>query len=445
MSGALPRGSAILAHGVGNREDLPLPFPLAVGGAATVLVLSFVALAVLWPQPRIDGAHAGRAVPSSVAALLDSRATRALLALTGTLASAYVLAALLFGKDDANNPVPFVVFVLFWVGLVPVSVLLGPLWRRLNPLRALHGALLVAARLDPRTGVLALPARLGYWPAALGLLAFTWLELVAPGSTTLPVLRVAITLYAGTQLLAALLFGSRWFDHGDAFEVWSGLFGRLSVLGRRTDGRIVVRSPLAGLDALRPAPGLPATVAVMLGTTAYDGASGALWWFGFVQSSSVPVLLQTLGLLAVVAVVALSFAGASALAARVAGADPRLMPGAFAPSLVPIALGYVIAHYWSLLVLEGQNAFIHLSDPLGTGADLLGLGSRAADPTLLAPGLVASVQVAAIVAGHVLGVVLAHDKAVRMFPRRRAVAGQLPLLVLMVAYTCGGLFLLFSS
>ncbi len=446
MSAALAGGGAILAHGVGSRQDLPLPFGLAVAGAAAAVVVSFVLLGTLWREPRLDGAHAGRPLPSPVARLLDSPATRAALAVVGGVLTGYVLIALLFGKDDADNPVPFVVYVLLWVGLVPVSVLFGPVWRRLNPLRHLHSAVLRLARLDPRAGAVSLPTGLGYWPAAAGLLAFTWLELVAPGNATLPVLRLAITGYVAVQLLGGFVFGSRWFDRGDAFEVWSGLFGRLSVLGRRADGRLVVRSPLAGLDALRPAPGLSATVVVMLGTTAYDGASNAPAWFTFVQSSGLPqTLAKTLGLLAVVSLVWLLFAACTALAGLVGGAPAHRMPGLFAHSLVPVALGYVTAHYWSLLVLEGQNAFIHLSDPLGTGADWLGLADRAPNTAALQPNLVAVVQVLAIVTGHVVGVVLAHDRAVRLFPRRHALVGQLPLLALMVTYTCGGLFLLFSA
>jgi hypothetical protein len=445
VSSRLSDGGAILAHGVGSRQDLPLPFSLAVAGAAAALVVSFVLLAVLWREPRLDGAHAGRPLPRWLALLLDSSATRTMLAALGGLGALYVMVPLLFGKDDADNPVPFVVFVLLWVAIVPLSVLFGPVWRRLNPLRHLHSGVLRLARLDPREGALALPSGFGYWPAAVGLLAFTWLELVAPDNSTLPVMRLAITAYAAVQLLAGFVFGSRWFDRGDAFEVWSALFGRLSVFGRRADGVLVARSPLAGLDALRPAPGLVATVAVMLGSTAYDGASNAPAWFTFVQSSPSPVLTKTCGLVAVVALVALLFAGATALAGRIGGVPARAMPRQFAHSLVPVALGYVVAHYWSLLVLEGQNAFILLSDPLGNGGNWLGLSHRAPDAALLTPHLVATVQVLAIVVGHVLGVVLAHDRAVRLFPRRHALVGQLPLLALMVTYTCGGLFLLFAA
>ncbi len=108
-------------------------------------------------------------------------------------------------------------------------------------------------------------------------------------------------------------------------------------------------------------------------------------------------------------------------------------------------LGYVVAHYWSLLVLVGQQTVIQLSDPLGTGADWLGIGGRGVDTSLAASTLTAVIQVTAVVTGHVLGVVLAHDRAVRLLPRRRAIVGQVPLLVLMVVYTVGGLTLLFAS
>jgi hypothetical protein len=118
---------------------------------------------------------------------------------------------------------------------------------------------------------------------------------------------------------------------------------------------------------------------------------------------------------------------------------------AFAPSLVPIAAGYLVAHYWSLWVWEGTHGLAKMSDPLGTGANLLGTAGLDAPEGLIAPGFVAGVQVVSIITGHVLGVVLAHERAVALFPRRAAVLGQLPLLAVMVAYTVGGLTLLFSS
>jgi hypothetical protein len=178
----------------------------------------------------------------------------------------------------------------------------------------------------------------------------------------------------------------------------------------------------------------------------FDGAFGSTWWVRFAQSAPVPrVLLGSAGLLLTVAVVGGLFAGCTVAAGWLAGRGAAGMPSAFAHSVVPVALGYVTAHYYSLLVLQGQQAFVLLSDPLGTGADWLGTAGRAPDATLVAPQVVANVQVVAIVLGHVLGVVLAHDRAVRLFPRGSAVLGQIPLLIFMVTLTCLGLFLLFAE
>jgi hypothetical protein len=438
---------SVLAHGIGGRSDLPLPFSYAVIGAAVALLVSFLALGLLWPTPRLNGATAGRPLPDRLARVLESGLFRWLVRGLGLLFAAWVAVAAFFGPSDTRNALPFVVFVLMWVGLVPLSLLCGPTtWARLSPWRSVHEIACRAARLDPHVGVMTPPTRWGWWPAAVGLTGFVWLELVAPNGTDLPVLRLLVVAYVCVQLLAGFVYGAGWFTRGDLFEAWSGLFGRLSVFGRRDDDRLVVRSPLAGLDQLRPAPGLVATVVVMLGSTAYDSAREHPTYVGFAQSSPVPrVLSDTVGLFVVLGLVGLLFWVATALAGRLGRTPVRSIPAQFAHSLVPIALGYVIAHYYSFLVLEGQNAFARLSDPLGTGADYLGLAGRQPDATLVAPGLVATIQLVAIVTGHVLGVVLAHDRAVRLFPRGRAVLGQLPLLVLMVAYTVGGLLLLFAA
>lgn len=443
--------ATLLAHGVGGREDLPLPLGYAVTGAALALVVSFVALGVLWREPRLQGERAGTPLPAGVQRVVDSPTTRWGIRIVGLLVSGYALLGLA-GPDSANNPTAHVVYVLLWVGLVPASLLLGPVWRLLNPLRTVYLLLALALRTDPREGLYRLPPGLAYWPAAVGLFAFVWLELVAPERTSLPVLRTAVALYAGVHLMAAALFGVRWFDRGDAFEVWSDLVGRLALFGRRVDGRLVVRPPLDGMASLRRAPGLVAVVMVVLGSTIYDSLSGAPAWIRLQQTTDVPVVL--LGTLALVACIGVLWVLYS-LAMRVSGTlgsrgapsavPPSALPGEFAHTLVPIAIGYVVAHYYSLLVLEGQRAFIYLSDPLVTGADWLGTAERGIDYTWATPTGVATLQVVAIVVGHVLGVVLAHDRAVRLFPRAQALRGQLPLLVLMVAITVTGLRLLYAT
>ncbi|MGW4508971.1 hypothetical protein ACWENO_30450 [Streptomyces sp. NPDC004436] len=422
----------VLAHGIGSQHDLPISPFYAFAGAFAALFVSFLALGLLWSASRFRGTRSGLALPAAFQRAADAPAVRTALRVLGLTAALFVLLHLLLGPDDpARNPAPGAVYVLLWVGLVPASLLLGPVWRLLNPLRTLHR---LAARALRRTPYRPLPARLGQWPAAAGLFAFTWLELVSPDPASTTTLLIALASYAVVQLLLAARFGERWFDDGDAFEAYSTLLARLSPLGRRDDGRLVLRNPFHGLDATPERPGLVATVCVLLGSTAYDGFSDNPAWIDTLQTSPLGrTPTATLGLLASVALVATLYCLCAAATRLVSGPHPRPLT-AFAHSLVPIALGYLIAHYFSLLVVEGPRT---VSMALGTD------NAPAPDPPL-GPGGLAALQVIAVVVGHVLGVVAAHDRSVRLFPPARAVAGQLPLLALMIMYTLGGLSLLLN-
>ena len=436
----------VLAHGFASRSDLPLPFGLALAGAGTALVVSFVVLAVAWKSPRLRGAEAGVALPGPLAALLDSPAARAVQRALGTLAFLYCLVSALGSPDDALNPAPDVVYVLLWVGLPVASLVLGPIGGRLSPIRALHAGLASLARIDPREGLRPLPEKLGHLPAAVGLAGFVWLELVAPNNTSARLLGVLAVLYVVAHTIAALVYGERWLTRGESFEVYSALVGRLSVLGRRADGALVVRSPLDGLAATPACTGLVAVVAVLLGSTLWDSAAATTALQDTLQTDfrDVRVLVGTLGLFLMIALVAAAYSVAVPSAAPT-GVERSRLPLVFAHSLIPIVAGYVVAHYATLLIFEGQRAVLLLSDPLGTGADLFGVAGSSVDYQVVTPYGIALLQVLAIVIGHVLAVISAHDAAVSVYPGRGgAVREQLPLLVLMIAFTCGGIGLLFA-
>ncbi len=423
-----------LAHGIGSQHDLPISPFYAFAGAFAALFVSFLALGLLWSTSRFRGERSGLALPAALQRVADAPATRTTLRGLGLAAALLVLLHLLLGPDDpAHNPAPGAVYVLLWVGLVPASLLLGPVWRLLNPLRTLHRLLSRALR-RPGTGHHPLPARLGLWPAAAGLFAFTWLELVSPDPASTTTLLIALATYTTAHLLLAARYGEAWFADGDAFEAYSALLARLSPLGRRDDGRLVLRNPFHGLDATPERPGLVATVCVLLGSTAYDGFSDNPTWINTLQTSPLGrTPTATLGLLGSIALVGTLYCLCAAATRLVSGPHPGPLT-AFAHSLVPIALGYLIAHYFSLLVVEGPRT---VSMALGT--------DNAPEPSPpLGPGGLAALQVIAVVTGHVLGVVAAHDRSVRLFPPAKAVAGQLPLLALMITYTIGGLSLLLN-
>jgi hypothetical protein len=427
----------VVAHGVGSRADLPVPVWLAISGAAFAVIASFAALGLLWPKPRLN-ADAGRPVPAAVQAAVDSPITTWLARTVVLAVSGLVVAVALFGPaQPPENLGVYGFYVTFWVGLVPVSLLLGPVWRRVNPLRTLHALLALLTGPGPATDRL---DRIGLWPAAVAVLCYAWLELAYPERSQPGTVGLFLVFYAVAQLIAALWWGPGWFARGDGFEVYSTLLGRLAPIGRRSDGRLVLRNPLNGAEGTPLLPGLAAVVVVLVGTTAFDGVTRTQWWQnGPGQAGGSAVLLATLGLLDTVGLVAALYAGATWLSGRISDAGDG--PATYAHSLIPIAAGYAVAHYFSLLLLDGQLTWILASDPFRTGLDLFGTAGNTVDYTAISPRTISLVQVGAIVLGHVLGLVLAHDRAVRVAPGRALVA-QYPLLVVMVLFTVGGLGLL---
>ena len=436
-------GKAVfLAHGISGRQDLPLPLDLMVQGAVLALLASFFGLGVLWRTPRFRAGAAGQPLPHTIQRVVDSSGWRWLLRVLGLAATAYVISTALLVPDQGSNPLPYVVYVLFWVGLVPLSLVFGPVWRLVNPLRTVHLLLAALARVPAERGMLALPRRLGYWPAVVSLFSFTWLELAAPDRTAVPVLLGYLGGYALLHLGAAVVFGQRWFATGDGFEVYSSVVGALSPFGRRDDGRLVLRNPLDGIAGVEPAPGIVALIAVLLGSTFFDSVSGSADWQHAVQAVRLPpVLISTVGPLAVIILVGLTFVVATRLAGYAGHQESKPVPGLLAHTVIPIIVGYVIAHYFSLLVFQGQQAVVLLSNALDGAA----AAGSAVNYGLVSPGVIALVQVSAVITGHVLAVISAHDRSVALFDRTQAVVGQLPLMVLMVGYTVGGLTLLFAA
>jgi hypothetical protein len=345
------------------------------------------------------------------------------------------------------NPVFGVVYVLLWVGIVPASLLFGPFYRAVNPLRTVHLVFARATGGRADEGLVALPRWVGLWPAALGLLAFTWLELVYPGSTYLSAVRLWFAGYVAIVLVGAAVFGDAWIERADPFEVYSTLVGHLSVVGRRADGRLVLRSPLGNLDGVPVRPGLVGVVAVLFGSTAFDSFKDSNRWVRFTQSTSLSTTwVDFAALVLFCLVVAVTFAVATMSTGVGHGLVRRTLPERFAHSVVPIVVGYVVAHYLSYFVEVGQQTVVRLSDPMGTGANLLGTANWSVSYWLSNhPTFLAVVKVLAVVTGHVLGVVAAHDRAIRLLPKRHQLTGQLPLLFVMVFYTVTGLYLLFSA
>ena len=309
---------------------------------------------------------------------------------------------------------------------------------------------------------MAYPPKLGYWPAAAGILAFAWLELVYSGRDDPSTLAILALVYAAVQLIAMSIYGIEpWTRNGDAFAVYFRLFSLLSPLHWRAR-TLYVRAPLAGAPRLTEDAGIVALLCVMIGTTSFDGLSqGALWTgenglaprlqelfldFGLGAQTALE-LAFTIGLVAMVGLVAalyrIGIAGVQTISTKFAA---RTLARSFAHSLIPIALAYVVAHYFSLLAYQGQALAYLASDPLGDGTDLLGTATATIDYGVIDATGIWYVQVAALVLGHAAALALAHERAITIYPvAKQAVRSQYWMLVVMVGFTSLGLWLLSAA
>jgi hypothetical protein len=439
-------GAVLPQHGLGGAQDLPISRGLTILGAAAAVAVSFVVLALAWRSPRYDAATSGRPAPAWLAALVDSLAWRVLLRLVGLVALAYLVIVAVLGKDLLINPIFGIFYVWIWVGMVPISLLFGRVWRAISPFRLINAGIARISGSRPDEGIVRYPERLGMWPAALGLLAFVWMELVYPHNVDLSPVRLWCAVYLAVMIAGGVLFGNTFFARADPFEVYSSLVANLSVWGRR-DGALVIRSPLANLDATPAIPGLIAVIAVLFGSTAFDAFRESTRWLTFIQGTGDSTYLQNnLGLLGFCVAVGVVFWLACVATAVGPDRSRSELPNLLAASVIPIIVGYVVAHYLSYIVEIGTQTLVQVSDPLSNGSNLFGTGGLSV-PYWLSyhPTFLADVKVLAVVIGHIVGVVAAHERAIKVLPRRHQLTGQLPLLAAMICFTVGGLYLLFSS
>jgi hypothetical protein len=421
--------SPALAHGVSGRTDLPVPTSYFVVGAGLALVISFAALAILWKSPRLQEATAGRALGTPVI-------LRALPVL-GLAGLGFVIIAGVAGEPSLNLLPAYVVWIYFWLVVPFLGAALGNWWRHLNPWRAL--ARWVNHRIPERDE---LSTGLGVWPAAAAFMAFTWFELVPRNTTEAPAIAIAAIVYTVYLLAATRLMGvETGLQAADAFTVYNGLIAGHSTLDL-DNSPARTRGWLRGLATAPAPPGLVFFVAAMIGTVTYDGLSESQWWIRTFSSVEQETWFATLALFVIVGLVAAGYLAASAVAASIARQPLRRVARRFAHTLVPIALAYAVAHYFTLVLFTGQRLVFAISDPFALGWDLFGTASGSESVDWLSSNAVWYIQVIVIITGHIAGVVLAHDRALADFPEKVAVRTQYAMLGLMVVLTGLGLLIL---
>jgi hypothetical protein len=446
------------AHGIVGKRDIPIPDYVFGWAAGVVLVLSFVGLAVLWPKPILQPEPAKRLCwfPGLLVDIVCG--------FIGVAVFAVVVYAGFAGVQVGTaNLEPTFVYVTFWVGLVFASLLFGNVFGAFNPWRALARAVAWSAKAVSRGSLpdpIAYPRWLGRWPAVLGILCFAWLELVYSNKDDPSTLSVLALAYAAIQLVGMSIYGiDAWTDRADAFAVYFGLFARVSAFERRADA-LYVRAPLSSLFRLDMVPGTVALLCVMIGSTSFDGFSNGVIWNDvapqlqkfFVDDLGASLntgleLAFTVGLLFMILFVfGIYRLGVAGMRLYDPNRSWLVLARRFAISLVPISLAYVIAHYFSLLAYQGQAMAALASDPLGHGSDLFGTATVSINYNVVSASGIWYVQVAALVIGHVAGLMVAHERAVGDYPdTRTAVRSQLWMLGVMVVFTSLGLWILSAA
>jgi hypothetical protein len=480
--------SPVGAHGFGDRYDLPVPLSLWVGGAAIAVVLSFLVMGLFLRRPSVAGGYPRLNLVrwSAARILVDPRlwwAGRitcvALLALT--------IAAGFFGNQDpTRNVAPTAVWVIWWVGIAYLSVLLGNVWAIVNPWSALFVAVerFVGGGITRR---LRYPRALGVWPAVFLFGIFAWAELAFNGRAIPAQLASLIVGYSLITWAGMAVFGrSVWLSHGDPFATAFGLLARFAPLELRVsdsrwcrlcDGQCAgaggcvncldcfaqapqserelnLRPPASGLlDAENVTPSTVVFVLMLLATVTFDGFMATGPWsvientlYALAPGSpdakvAFAVTAGLVGFIALFVVIYRIFAGWIAAAAN--HGSPSRAASMFILSLVPIAVAYHLAHYFSYLLIQGQLAIPLASDPFGFGWNLLGTAHIRPDIGIVDARIAWYTAVMAIVAGHIVAVYIGHVVALREFRDPEAVIkSQFVMLVLMVGYTTASLWIL---
>lgn len=482
------------AHGFGERYDLPLPLSLFVIAGAIAVVLSFVVAAVFL---RAGATHAGyprynllRLAPVRWVASSPITATLKTLSVALTL---YVIVGALIGNERAAlNPAPAAIYVAFWVGLSFCTALFGNLWALVNPWKAAWGFLERVFGIVSGGGRLSLhrryPTRIGPWPAVLVFVGFAILETVAADAAGPRALGWILVFYTAYNFVGMYVYGREvWLRNAEGFTVVYGFMARFSVTEVRSptsrcrrctsDGRCSsgesdcvdcyecyartapaqrqfnLRPPCVGLNRLGVVTlTVVFHVILLLSTVSFDGLSATPEWLVFTgqfllqfpqYGGYVANLIGALGLPVVFGLLfALTCAAMAALSGQ-AEPGPGQLLRRFTFSLLPIALAYHFAHFLGFLLINGQRFIVLASDPFGWGWDLFGTADAIINIGILSPVFIWYFSILAIVAGHIAGVYLAHVQATRIYPTRRgALLSQVPMLVLMVCYTCTSLWII---
>ncbi len=367
------------AHGIGGRSDLPVPLTYFLAGAATVLIVTFAGLSVLWPKPRLQQPPRIRPIKIPGWGVIVTA-----LQVLGLSALVLVIAAGMIGVNNgARNPATVLVWVIFWLVVPFLGAVVGNLYRLSKPWDSLARLLRLGPREEEERERL-----WGVWPATFVFVTFIWLELIYPDSAAPEIVALAAIVYSALMVTAGEWLGRRTtFESVDAFSTYNRLISAIAPIDLDPQNGPRWRGWLRALPHLPEPPGLTAFVIAMIATVSYDGLSATLWYDSTFGAFGDSILGGTLLLLSSLALIGGAYWAACRSAARLSGGmwTAAGVSSRFAHTLVPIALAYAFAHYFTLVAFEGQLLISTMSDPFGQGWDLFGTAGRPIDFTIVSP------------------------------------------------------------
>ncbi|MGC4024223.1 MAG: hypothetical protein QM744_03085 [Mesorhizobium sp.] len=438
------------AHASERGHVLLLPTGYYLAGGAFAVVASFAILFFL--KPAALDTYRNFCLP-----LWRSPERLRILtsALSFLLFIALVAAGLRGSPDPTHNPLPLTIWTLLWVGVPLAQGLLGNIWRWIDPW---YAPCLAVQKLT-RTAERAFDeGKANYLPAVFLFAAFAWFELIYIAPEDPRRLAIVSFSYWIVTFVFAVLFGhEKWTRQGEFLTVFFSMIARFGVIqpSKEKPETVELRLPGAGVAEARALP-MSGVVFLLanLAAVSFDGFSRTFLWLGSIginplefPGRSAVTVPNSIGLFAVMIAFPIVFALLVRAGERMAGENNREAIGLLVWSIVPIALAYHFAHYLTSFLVDGQAAFIALSDPFARGWNLLGLSGRHLEAGIVmghdAAWMLWNAVSLAIIAGHVLAVLIAHMLAIRLYGQTRtATISQLPLAVLMVGYTLLGLWLL---
>lgn len=450
-----------LAHAIDERHDLPAPLYYFVAGAAAVVALSFVIVALFaWKKPSAEPAPQPHSLTISLGPLL--RVMRSILRPLALVLFVVAVAAAFWGTGNPMmNLAPTLVWIFWWVGGSLAVACIGNFWPVLDPWRTMYQGIDALARFLGRPhGVclgFAWPRVLDAWPAVVLLLTWSACEVVFPLAAAPYRIGVAAIAWTVVTLAGMVIFGREtWQRQGDVFAIYFDTLGRFAPLASAGDGRSLRLRPFGSALVESQAGSMAMTgfILAMLAGVLFDGLLAGEGWASLEPAfrGRFPQMMDangyvagSLGLISVWAAFLLAFLLACWITSVVLGriASASSIANAFAPTLVPIAIANSIAHNFSSLLIQGQNLVPLASDPLGAGWNLVGTSGFRLNPGIVDPSTTWHVALVAVVVGHVLAVWLGHRVALRLigYPRR-AVLASVPMTILMVVYTVIGLLII---